>query len=104
MMQSDVAVMDLRVFTSERKGVLFELGALIDVVPLHRVVLLTDQTTDMPLLRRMLADLWTRMNPRSPNASCDAIGRLRMIDLTCGHSFAIQRLLQIGDEIVRAAA
>src|SRR5262249_24891830 len=35
MAQSNLVVMDLRAFTSERKGVLFELGVLIDVVPLH---------------------------------------------------------------------
>jgi hypothetical protein len=60
MTRTDLVVVDLRAFTSERRGVLFELGVLIDMVPLHRVVLLTDQTTDQPLLRRTLTDLWRR--------------------------------------------
>jgi hypothetical protein len=103
MAQSDLVVMDLRAFTSEKKGVLFELGALIDVVPLHRVVLLIDQTTDQPLLTQTLAHLWPRMNPQSPNAS-GGTARVRIIDLAGGRPIAVRRLLQIGDEVMRAAA
>ena len=103
MAQSDLVVMDLRAFTSERKGVLFELGALIDVVPLHRVVLLTNQTTDQPLLRRTLADLWPKMNPQSPNAYGGS-ARVRMIDLACGYPFAVRRIIQLGDELSCPAA
>ncbi len=99
MAQSDLVAMDLRAFTSEKKGCIFELGALIDEVPLHRVVLLIDQTTDEPLLRRTLADLWRRMNPQSPNAY-GGIARVRMIDLACGYSAAVRRLMQLGDEVI----
>lgn len=99
MVQSDLVAMDLRGFTSERKGCLFELSSLRDVVPLHRVVLLIDQTTDQPQLRRTLADLWRTMNPQSPNAY-DGNARLRMIDLACGYPFAVRRLIQLGDEVI----
>lgn len=99
MAQSDLVVMDLRAFSSERKGCVFELGALIDEVPLHRVVLLIDQTTDEPLLRRTLAHLWGRMNPQSPNVY-GGIARVRMIDLACGYPAAVRRLMQLGDEVV----
>ena len=61
MAQSDLVAMDLRAFTSERKGSIFELRALIDEVPLYRVVLLIDQTTDEPFLRQTLADPWRMM-------------------------------------------
>ena len=98
MVQSDVVLMDLRAFTSERKGCTFELGALIDEVPLHRVVLLIDQTTDDLLLRRTLADRWRRMNPQSPNAH-SGIARVTMIDLACGPPAAVQRLMQLGGEV-----
>ncbi len=98
MAQSDLVVMDLRDFTPERKGCIFELGALIDAVPLRRVVLLIDQTTDEPLLRRTLADLWQRMNPQSPNAYGE-IARVRAIDLACGYPAAVGRLMQLGDEV-----
>ena len=101
--QSDLVVMDLRAFTSERKGCIFELGALIDEVPLNRVVLLIDQTTDEPLLRRTVADLWRKLNPQSPNAY-GGIERVRMIDLACGHTAAVHRLMQLGDEVIAHAA
>jgi hypothetical protein len=89
--------MDLRGFTAERTGCIFELGTLIDEVPLSRVVLLIDGTTDGPLLRRTLADLWPGMRPQSPNA-CGGVARLRMIDLACGYPAAVRRLMQLGDE------
>jgi hypothetical protein len=102
MTESDLVAMDLRAFTSERKGSVFELGALIDEVPLHRVALLIDQTTDKPLLRRTLADQWQRMKPQSPNAygGYDAIARVRMIDLACGYRSAVRRLMQLGDQLI----
>jgi hypothetical protein len=103
MTQSDLVAMDLRAFTSERKGCIFELGALIDEVPLHRAVLLIDQTTDEPLLRRTLGDLWRTMKSHSPNAH-GGITRLRIIDLACGHPAAVRRVMQLGDEVMSAAA
>jgi hypothetical protein len=102
MEQSHVVAMDLRGFTSERQGAIFELGALIDNVPLRRFALLVDRTTDEPLLRQTLADLWRKMSPRSPNASSGP-ARLRIIDLACGYPAAVRRLLQLGDEILASS-
>jgi hypothetical protein len=99
MAQSDLVAMDLRAFTSERKGCIFELSALIDDVPLRRVVLLIDQTTDELLLRQTLADLWRGINPQSPNAF-GGIARVRMIDLACGYPAAVHRLMQLGDALI----
>lgn len=99
MAQSELVAMDLRAFTFERKGCISELGALIDEVPLQRVVLLIDQTTDEPLLRRTLADLWQKMNPQSPNAA-SGTAQVRMIDLACGYRAAVRRLMQLGDEFI----
>jgi len=101
MRQSDLVAMDLRGFTSERKGCLFELGALIDSVPLHRVILLIDRTTDEPFLRRTVADLWRAMNPQSPNAF-DGISHMKMIDLTYGNPGGVRRLMRLGDEVMHA--
>ena len=95
--QSDLVLMDLRAFASERKGCTFELGALIDGVPLGRVALLIDQTTDEPVLRRTLADRWRMMNPQSPNAH-GGTARVRMMDLACGPAAAVHRLMQLGSE------
>jgi hypothetical protein len=97
MARSDLVAMDLRGFTPERKGCIFELGALIDAVALHRVVLLIDETTDEPFLRRVLTELWRGMSPSSPNA-CDGTTRVTMMDLACGYPVAVRRLMQLGDE------
>jgi hypothetical protein len=98
MARSDLIVMDLRAFTSARTGSIFELGALIDDVPLTRVVLLIDRTTDEPQLRRTLAGLWQQMSPQSPNAH-GGPARVRVIDLGCGLPAAVGRLMQLGDEV-----
>jgi hypothetical protein len=100
---SDLVVMDLRAFSAERKGCIFEIGALINEVPLNRVVLLIDQTTDEPLLRRTLADQWRKLNTQSPNAH-GGTACVMMIDLACGHTAAVRRLMQLGDEIIGSAA
>ena len=97
MAQSDLVLMDLRAFASERKGCTYELGALIDEVPLSRVALLIDQTTDEPVLRRTLADRWRMMSPHSPNAR-NGSARVRIIDLACGPAAAVHRLMQLGSE------
>jgi hypothetical protein len=97
--QSDLVAMDLRAFTSEKKGCIFELGTLINEVPLDHVELLIDKTTDETFLRRTLADFWRNINPQSPNAH-DGIARIRMIDFACGYRAAVRHLLQLGDELI----
>jgi hypothetical protein len=99
MAQSDLVAMDLRGFTSARQGCIFELGVLIDTVPLARVALLIDHTTDEPLLRQTLANLWKRMTSHSPNAT-GRLASVRLIDLATGYPAAVRRLMQLGDEVV----
>jgi hypothetical protein len=101
MERSDLAVMDLRGFTAQRRGCIFELGALIDTVPLHRVVLLIDRTTDMPLLKQTLDSLWATMASASPNLSSESAA-LTMLDLEGGYRRAVNRMLAIGDQILAA--
>jgi hypothetical protein len=100
---SDLVVMDLRGFTSERRGCIFELSALIDTLPLERVVLLADRTTDMVLLRQTLARLWETMDGASPNAA-QGIGRLQVIELRGGYARAVRRIMAIGDEVMLKTA
>jgi hypothetical protein len=99
MAQSDVVAMDLRAFTASRAGVIFELGALIDILPISRVALLVDQTTDEPLLRRILSDRWLNMSPDSPNALTRS-ATARIIDLAGGYPAAVGRLLRLGDDVL----
>ena len=53
MERSDLVAMDLRV-SRQSGGCIFELGALMDHLPLERVVLLIDRTTDVSLLTQTL--------------------------------------------------
>jgi hypothetical protein len=99
MAQSDLVVMDLRAFTSKNWGCIFELGALLNEVPLHRIVLLIDQSTDELFLRQTLTDQWGAINSQSPNASGEDT-RVRMLDLACGYPATVRCLMQLGDEVI----
>ena len=101
MAESDVVAVDLRGFTAGSAGVMFELGALIDVVPINRVALLVDPRTDKPLLRRALTDRWRHMSPKSPNAHTGS-ATARLIDLDGGYPAAVRRLLRLGDDVLSA--
>jgi hypothetical protein len=104
MASSDLVAMDLRGFTAGRRGCVFELGALIDHVPLQRVVLLVDSTTDMALLRQTLDRVWKSMAASSPNRSGESCtpSHVRIIDLKSGYSRAVRTLMHIGDELMLA--
>jgi hypothetical protein len=63
----DVVLMDLRGFTSSNAGCIFEIGALMNSVPLARVVFVIDRTTDEALLETVLRDAWRQLARSSPN-------------------------------------
>jgi hypothetical protein len=54
--ESDAVVMDLRGFSRQNAGCVFELHELARLVPLERVVFVTDRRTDEALLADMLGD------------------------------------------------
>jgi hypothetical protein len=70
--------MDLRGFSAADQGCLFELQSLIDTVPVARVILLTDKSTDASFLRRTLAECWQGMDAASPNRQ--ATGALTLLE------------------------
>jgi hypothetical protein len=61
---SDAVVMDLRSFSASNAGCIFELEQLAQRLPSDRVVLVCDNTTDLPLLRQTLADAWAGARDR----------------------------------------
>ena len=63
----DVVLMDLRNFTKENKGCIFELNELLNVVPVQRLVLVVDNSTDKDLLNETLEDSCAKMRSDSPN-------------------------------------
>ena len=66
---ADVVQMDLAGFDDDNQGCAHELGLLVDRVPLDRVLLIVDDSTDLELLRRTLQDASDRMDARSPNCA-----------------------------------
>jgi hypothetical protein len=65
--RSDCVLLDLRGFTVARQGVTFEITQLVELVPLRRVLVLTDDTTDYVFLRTVLDTAWRGIGPLSPN-------------------------------------
>lgn len=65
--RSSVVLMDLRGFGKANRGCEFELGLLLDEVPLGRVVLLVDRSTRMEDLEPLLHSAWGRLSASSPN-------------------------------------
>jgi hypothetical protein len=64
---SDCVLLDLRGFTVARQGVIYEITQLVELVPLRRVLVLSDDTTDHGLLRTVLDTAWRGIGPASPN-------------------------------------
>lgn len=64
----DVVLMDLRLFAPDRAGCLYEIRHLVTRVPLADCVFVIDRSTDMPFLRRVLAEALSGVPQESPNA------------------------------------
>ena len=65
--ESDVVLMDLRGFSRQNSGCVFEINELINVMPMQQVLFVTDRTTDEAFLREILQESWQHMKPSSPN-------------------------------------
>jgi hypothetical protein len=79
--RSSVVAMDLRGFSESNQGCVYELGHLIDRVPLDRVLFLVDETTDQRFLDDTLEDLWRKLDAGSPNRVA-ATPTVRLADLS----------------------
>jgi hypothetical protein len=64
---SDVVLADMRGFTRAQAGCEYELRELPNLVPLSRMILLTDEHTDLAHLHRVLEGSLGQLRPDSPN-------------------------------------
>ena len=64
---ADVVVMDLSSLSEKNRGIAYELGKVLDRIALRRIALLVDDSTDLELLKDILAHEWEDMAPDSPN-------------------------------------
>jgi hypothetical protein len=90
--ESDAVVMDLRGFTSQNKGCVFEVGELINVEPLEKVIFIVDDTTDERLLMENMRQSWDLMKPTSPNRRSQS-GQLQLFRFTGSRSGELRQLL-----------
>lgn len=77
--RSDCVLLDLRGFTVARQGATYEITQLVELVPLRRVLLLIDDTTDHSFLGTVLDAAWRGIGPESPN--WDDGGALRVLQV-----------------------
>jgi hypothetical protein len=91
--ESDAVLMDLRGFSPQNSGVIFEINELISEVPLERVVFVIDETTDEEFLLQTAQQAWERMKSTSPNLSSTS-GQLRLFRMTGSHGPELRRLLR----------
>ena len=97
--QTDVVLMDLRGFSFTNAGCIFELQTLVKAVPLDRVALLVDRSTDQNLLEDILLGLMQSKNQASPETRAgDA--RLRLLRLDGSAAAGVHRFLRLSEEIV----
>jgi hypothetical protein len=92
--KSDVVLMDLRGFSPQNAGCIFEINHLIHVMPPDRVVFVVDKTSDEPFLRETLQHAWNQMpadQPQRPGASTG----LRLFRLTGQANRQFRQLLQV---------
>jgi hypothetical protein len=65
--RGDVVLMDLRSYAASNAGCTHELCELVRYVPLQRLVLVTDPTTDEAFLHETLRATWAALPQSSPN-------------------------------------
>jgi hypothetical protein len=95
MARSELAAMDLRGFGPEKQGCVFELQALLDLVPAQRIALLVDASTRMEFLHDTLKACLARMSASSPNTL--APGRVTLLDIGGGERAAVAQLLSMAE-------
>ncbi len=90
----DAVLMDLRGFAPGNAGCLYEIGQLLDAVPLERIVFLADSTTDAPFLRTTFARLWNAIPAGSPNRRLD-VPEVRLFSIGRASARGIEGLLRL---------
>jgi tetratricopeptide (TPR) repeat protein len=98
----DLVAMDLRGFSPNNKGCVFELQSLVAHVPLGKIMLLIDATTDVGFLRHTLDTCWGVMESRSVRAG--EAGALILLDTRERDPLAVDRLMALADQALGQTA
>ena len=65
--RSGAVLMDLRSFSSEQKGCIYEIRQLFECIPLTRIVMVVDDTTNMRFFEDTLSEVWNQTPVHAPN-------------------------------------
>jgi hypothetical protein len=85
-------LMDLRGFGPAHRGCIFEIEELVASVAVIRVVLIVDDSTDVPFLEQTIEAAWRAIPSDSPNAE-EGAHRLRILKAASGHRRTLDTLL-----------
>ena len=88
---TDAVLMDLRSFSAGNSGCIFELEQLVRRLPSDHIVLVCDNTTDLPLLQQILSDAWTAARDDGHTRSA---GRLSVVRVERNSSAELRLLMQ----------
>jgi hypothetical protein len=92
----DLVAMDLRGFSPDNKGCVFELQSLVAHVPLSKIMLLIDATTDVAFLRQTLDACWGAAAGRSARAG--EAGTIILLDTMGRDPLAVDSLMALADQ------
>lgn len=67
--KTDTVLMDLRGFSSANKGCEFEINQLLYAIPLERIMLLVDESTEKNFLNLRIQEFWSGLPSSSINAN-----------------------------------
>jgi hypothetical protein len=91
--QCEVVLMDLRRFSPQNAGCIFEINTLINLMLADRLVFVIDKTTDESFLRKTIQRAWSQLPPDSPNRRCSS-SPLRLFRLAGSRGHELRRLFQ----------
>ncbi|MGH6769023.1 MAG: hypothetical protein ACRECO_08385 [Xanthobacteraceae bacterium] len=94
MEEASLVVMDLRGFTPDRRGCVYELQTLLDTVPLVRLAFVFDKSTDLDALETILTQQWQELDDASPNLASER-PTLRLLNASDGDPIIVRHLLAI---------
>lgn len=90
---ANVVLMDLRSFAPMHAGCIFEIRALLNSVPLERLVFVVDETTDKMFLRQTLEESYSGLRSDSPNRG-KSLAALEPLEFHSHGYDEIERLLK----------
>jgi hypothetical protein len=102
MTEVHIVAMDLRSFGPAHQGCVFELQTLLDTVPLERLILLLDSTTELEFLKQVLDARWQELRVDSPNVHA-ATPTVHLCEVSGLGGRIVRHLMQVAAAIARGS-